>query len=143
MDGPLDRPGPRAGRQGAGREAQGSAGEASGEAAAGDRDVHDRRDAAEGRGRGAELQRRGGEVARVPGTQEVEGVVEGSSVMDREQLEFRITQYLDGDLPAAEVAALEQVLAVDADARKVLGQHRALDAALKRELPVPQMKWDR
>jgi negative regulator of sigma E activity len=60
-----------------------------------------------------------------------------------EQLEFRISQYVDGTLPAAEAAALEQTLASDLDARALLEDYRKLDAALQRELPVPQMNWDR
>src|SRR5215217_7013902 len=60
-----------------------------------------------------------------------------------EQLEFRISQYADGTLPAAEVAALEMTLASDADARALLDEYRALDASLKRDLPLPEIKWDR
>ncbi|MEA2711660.1 MAG: hypothetical protein QOF78_4261 [Phycisphaerales bacterium] len=60
-----------------------------------------------------------------------------------EQREFQIAQYADGTLPAAERAALEQVLADDADARALLDEYRRLDASLKRELPVPAMNWDR
>src|SRR5688500_15981890 len=60
-----------------------------------------------------------------------------------EQLEFQIAQYADGTLPAGERAALERVLADDADARALLDEYRRLDAALKREMPVPAMNWDR
>ena len=60
-----------------------------------------------------------------------------------EQLEFQIAQYADGTLPTAEIAALERVLADNADARALLDQYRRLDATLKRELPVPAMNWDR
>ena len=60
-----------------------------------------------------------------------------------EQLEFQIAQYADGTLPAAERAALEQVLATDAQARALLDEYRRLDASLKRELPLPVINWDR
>src|SRR5688572_23451362 len=60
-----------------------------------------------------------------------------------EQLESQIAQYADGTLPADQRAALEQMLANDADARAVLDEYRRLDASLKRELPVPAMNWDR
>jgi len=60
-----------------------------------------------------------------------------------EQLEFQIAQYADGTLPAAEIPALERVLADNADARALLDEYRRLDATLKRELPVPAMNWDR
>src|SRR6266511_2754497 len=51
--------------------------------------------------------------------------------MTREQLEFLISQYLDGSLTADEVVALEQVLARDESARALLEEHRKLDALLK------------
>jgi len=63
--------------------------------------------------------------------------------MDREQLEFRISQYVDGTLPAAEVAALEATLASDADARAMLADFRSLDAQLKHQAPLPAINWDR
>ena len=63
--------------------------------------------------------------------------------MISEQLEFQISQYADGTLPADEVAALEAALAADADARALLEEYRSLDGSLKRELPLPAVKWDR
>ena len=63
--------------------------------------------------------------------------------MTREQLEFQISQHADGTLPADEVAALEAVLAADAEARALLEEYRSLDSSLKRELPLPEVKWDR
>ena len=59
-----------------------------------------------------------------------------------EQLEFRIAQYADGTLPADDVAALEHVLANDADARAMLDEYRRLDATLKRHDPLPAIDWD-
>ena len=53
-----------------------------------------------------------------------------------ETLEFRISQYADGTLPAAEVADLEAILASDAEARALLDEYRKLDVVLKRETPV-------
>jgi hypothetical protein len=63
--------------------------------------------------------------------------------MISESLEFRISQYADGTLPAAEVAALEADLAASAEARAMLAEYRALDASLKRDLPLPDIRWDR
>jgi len=60
-----------------------------------------------------------------------------------EQLEFQIAQYADGTLPPAERAALEQTLANDTEARALLDEYRRLDVALKSELPVPAINWDR
>src|SRR6266542_3115811 len=69
------------GKRGAGVEAARGAQPAPGETAAGDRDVHHRTDAAEARSRSAEVLGGSGEVACVPGTQEVEGDVEGVFVI--------------------------------------------------------------
>ena len=61
-----------------------------------------------------------------------------------EQLEFRISQYADGSLPAAEVADVEAAIAADAEARALLEEYRQLDVVLKREVPsIPPIKWDR
>src|SRR5689334_1903239 len=62
--------------------------------------------------------------------------------MTRDELEFRITQYLDGTLAEGEQVALEARLATDADARAVLDDYRRLDAVLK-AAPVPAVDWDR
>jgi anti-sigma factor RsiW len=62
--------------------------------------------------------------------------------MISEELEFQIAQYADGTLAAEEVAALEQLLADDAEARGMLESYRKIDATLKRELPLPSMDFD-
>ena len=81
-------------------------------------------------------------MARVPGTEEVEGNLEGIPVT-RDQLEFAISQYLDGTLAADEVIALERQLESDADARQLLAEYRSLNDVMRRELPVPEMNWER
>ena len=58
--------------------------------------------------------------------------------MTRDELEFSISQYLDGTLAAADAAALEERLAGDADARVVFGEYQSLDAAL-RATPAPDV----
>ncbi len=63
--------------------------------------------------------------------------------MTRDQLEYAVSQYLDGTLPPLESAALEERFAVDAEARAILVEYRALDRALKTSLPVPAVAWDR
>src|SRR3954464_15255575 len=63
--------------------------------------------------------------------------------MMNEELEFRIAQYADGTLPARERAALEAELQENADARAMLAEYRALDAALKGNEDVPRVQWDR
>jgi anti-sigma factor RsiW len=64
--------------------------------------------------------------------------------MNREQLEFQISQYADGTLSPAEVAALEATLVQDVEARALLEDFRKLDATLKKtEIPLPAINWDR
>jgi anti-sigma factor RsiW len=60
--------------------------------------------------------------------------------MTRDELEFAISQYLDGTLAEAEEAALEARLAADADAREMLGEYRRLDRALK-AAPLPAFDY--
>ena len=60
--------------------------------------------------------------------------------MTRDELEFSISQYLDGTLAEAEEAALELRLASDADARDLLGEYRRLDRTLK-AAPLPSFDY--
>src|SRR5688572_14155868 len=145
MDERAGRSGPPARKPGDGPAAQDGPGTAPGETAARDHHVHDRRDAAEGRGRSAAVQRRGGEVARVSGTEETEGNAQRAPVndMDLEQLEFQISQHLDGTLPAAERAALLQRIESDPVARELFETHRRIDAELRTGLRTPAVNWDR
>lgn len=62
--------------------------------------------------------------------------------LSREELEYAISQYLDGTLPLLERAALEERLASDAEARDILAEYRTLDATLKSAMPVPEVGWD-
>jgi negative regulator of sigma E activity len=61
--------------------------------------------------------------------------------MTRDELEFAISQYLDGNLAEAEESALEARLASDADARALLAEYRSLDRVL-RAAPPPTVDWD-
>jgi anti-sigma-K factor RskA len=61
--------------------------------------------------------------------------------MSRDELEYAISQYLDGILPPLERAALDDRLAGDAEARALLDEYRQLDASLK-NLPMPALAWD-
>ncbi len=64
-------------------------------------------------------------------------------LMNQDDLEFQISQYLDGTLSPTERAVLEQRLAVDADARGLLAEYQRLNEHLSRHLPLPNVKWDR
>lgn len=61
--------------------------------------------------------------------------------MTRDELEFAISQYLDGNLAESEESALESRLSTDADARALLAEYRGLDRAL-RAAPLPAVDWD-
>ena len=60
--------------------------------------------------------------------------------MTRDELEFAISQYLDGTLAEAEEAALEARLAADSGAREILGEYRRLDRAMK-AAPLPAFDY--
>jgi hypothetical protein len=59
-----------------------------------------------------------------------------------EELEFAISQYIDGTLNPLEQALLEEVLASDPSARAMLEEYRRLDAAMKQSLPQPAVDLD-
>jgi hypothetical protein len=62
----------------------------------------------------------------------------------REELEYSISQYIDGTLPLLDRNALEERLAVDAEARGILAEYQKLDNTLKRAMPrLPAIAWDR
>jgi negative regulator of sigma E activity len=63
--------------------------------------------------------------------------------MTPDQLEFSISQYIDGALAPLEQAALEEMLATDATARALLEEYRKLDALVKRAPAAPAIEWDR
>ncbi len=60
-----------------------------------------------------------------------------------EQIEFAISQYIDGSLPGDERSALEARLANDSGARALLAEYRRLEATL-RSTPaaIPEVRWD-
>jgi anti-sigma factor RsiW len=60
--------------------------------------------------------------------------------MTSEQLEFAITQYLDGTLPPEEVGALQARLESDPEAQALLAVHERLTTLL-RSLPGPELDW--
>jgi negative regulator of sigma E activity len=62
--------------------------------------------------------------------------------MNAEELEFAITQYLDGTLPPAHIAELEAKLAEDDAARALLEEYRTLNEALRAQAALPPIAWD-
>jgi anti-sigma factor RsiW len=65
--------------------------------------------------------------------------------MIREELEFRIARYADGDLTEAERLAVEAELAADAEARALLAEYQTLRTAIEEAAgpALPKVHWDR
>ena len=63
--------------------------------------------------------------------------------MNRDQLEFAISQYVDNTLSAADRSALERHIESDPEARQILTEYRTLNEMLRGHLPAPQVEWDR
>src|SRR5882724_11790544 len=61
--------------------------------------------------------------------------------MNREELEFSISQYLDGTLDEADRDALETRLATDLEAQQILREERALTIALQSAPAIPDVRW--
>lgn len=61
--------------------------------------------------------------------------------MTKDELEFSISQYLDGTLAAAERDALDERLASDAEARAVFAEYQSLQGVLD-AAPLPEIRWD-
>ncbi len=65
------------------------------------------------------------------------------TIMVDEQLEFAISQYADGTLPASQRAALESKLAADPALAALLAEYRGVGAAMEAAQPLPVIDWDR
>lgn len=61
---------------------------------------------------------------------------------DQDQLEFALTQYLDGTLSEFDKRVLEERLAGDAEARLLLEEYRHLDAMLRGSRELPALDYD-
>jgi anti-sigma factor RsiW len=61
--------------------------------------------------------------------------------MTRDELEFSISQYLDGGLSARERDELETRLATDADVRALFAEYESLQKTLT-AAPLPEVRWD-
>src|SRR5438046_2296440 len=59
-----------------------------------------------------------------------------------DELEFAISQYIDGTLGPLEQAAVEEVLANDESARALLREHRQLNDALRTRLSQPRVDFE-
>jgi negative regulator of sigma E activity len=63
--------------------------------------------------------------------------------MTRDELEFSISQYVDGTLADdGQRSALEERLATDAEARGLYAEYQTLHGVLATSLPMPEVDWD-
>jgi anti-sigma-K factor RskA len=63
--------------------------------------------------------------------------------MISEDLEFQISQYVDGTLPAAERKSIDELVQRSGEARQVLAQYRQLDRKLATLRQSPGVRFDR
>lgn len=63
--------------------------------------------------------------------------------MSRDQLEFQISQYLDGTLSAQQRLELEKQLSSDPEARAFFNEMQRIDQALKTSMALPPIRWDK
>jgi anti-sigma factor RsiW len=63
--------------------------------------------------------------------------------MNFQELEFLLTQYLDGSLPPEQRAAVRKILDNDPEARAMLNAYQKLDHLLRSEAPMPSIEWER
>ncbi|HEV8378079.1 MAG TPA: hypothetical protein VGP99_04460, partial [Tepidisphaeraceae bacterium] len=62
--------------------------------------------------------------------------------MTSEQMEFLISQYLDGTLSGEEESGVRELLASNEEARRILAEYQKLDGVLKTARGAPAVKWD-
>src|SRR4051794_7893759 len=62
--------------------------------------------------------------------------------LNRDEIEFLISQYIDGTANELDRARIEEILSTDADARAMLSEYQRLDSIVKTSLPVPEIAWD-
>jgi anti-sigma factor RsiW len=62
--------------------------------------------------------------------------------MIAEEVEFQISQYVDGTLPAAEMKYVDDLVQSDPEAQKVLADYRRLNGQLAQLRTGSAVKWD-
>src|SRR5258706_15456669 len=62
--------------------------------------------------------------------------------MTREEMEFLISQHLDGTLSREDEAKVRELLETSAEAQAILGEYQNLDRVLKGSKDLPAVKWD-
>ena len=59
-----------------------------------------------------------------------------------DELEFLISQYIDGTLNPVERAMVDEILATDVDARAMLAEYQSLHRVVKSSMPLPEIQWN-
>jgi hypothetical protein len=62
--------------------------------------------------------------------------------ISNDELEYLISQYIDGTINELDRARVDEVLATDASARAILAEYRNLNTVVKSAMPMPQIAWD-
>jgi len=62
--------------------------------------------------------------------------------MTREEMEFLISQHLDGTLSREDEAKVHQLLENSAEAQEILGEYQKLEGVLKGSKDLPAVKWE-
>ena len=62
--------------------------------------------------------------------------------MRREEMEFLISQHLDGTLSREDEGKVRELLNTSQEAQGILGDYQKLDAVLKGAKDLPAVKWD-
>jgi anti-sigma factor RsiW len=62
--------------------------------------------------------------------------------MSPDELEFLISQYIDGTLNPLDRTIVEEKLAIDPAARELLRRYESLNSELKISMPLPEIAWD-
>src|SRR2546421_3162861 len=62
--------------------------------------------------------------------------------MTREEMEFLISQHLDGTLSREDEGKVRELLERSAEAKAIVGEYQKLDAVLKSAKDLPAVKWD-
>src|SRR5258705_9925574 len=63
--------------------------------------------------------------------------------MMQEQVEFLISQYIDGTISGEDELVLSGLLETSEEARKALEEYRKLDEVMKNSMPIPEMRWEK
>src|SRR5581483_144562 len=62
--------------------------------------------------------------------------------VSRDEIEFLISQYIDGTANELDRARIEEILATDPEARSIHAEYQKLNEFVKSAMPMPEIAWD-